>query len=236
MQNFYIIVPAYNAEKWIRNCIVSIELQHYKNYSIVLIDDCSEDGTWEIMKEFPYPKIRNEVHSGSVVENMVKVFSLYPPAPDCVDMVVDGDDYLDNRRVFDILNEAYKEDVWFTYGQFRPLSKAYENFCQPILNTDTYRKNEEWTIGQLRTWKHWLWEKVKDEDLRNDNGNYFIASCDRSFSYPMIEMSGPEHIRLIKEVLYVYNDLNPLCGFRAFPEECQLRANIIKSKQEYKKI
>ena len=127
------------------------------------------------------------------------------------------------------------QNIWFTYGQYEPLSKSYKNFCQPIPDTKTYRKSGQWTIGQLRTWKMWLWNKVHDEDLRDQNGNYFTAAADRSFSYPMIEMAG-NHVMLIEKVLYIYNDFNPINEFRIKPEEADNTANYIISKPTYKEL
>lgn len=40
-----IIIPVYNREKYIEECIRSIQAQSYKNYEIILIDDGSTDGT-----------------------------------------------------------------------------------------------------------------------------------------------------------------------------------------------
>ena len=41
--HFKIIVPFYNAEKWISKCIKSIAQQKYQNYHCVLVDDASTD-------------------------------------------------------------------------------------------------------------------------------------------------------------------------------------------------
>ncbi|MCF0125657.1 MAG: glycosyltransferase, partial [Clostridia bacterium] len=38
-----IIIPVYNAEKYIEETIESIENQTYKNYEAIFIDDCSTD-------------------------------------------------------------------------------------------------------------------------------------------------------------------------------------------------
>ncbi len=45
-----VIVPAYNAEKTIQNCINSIQKQSYKDIEIVVIDDGSTDRTKEIVQ------------------------------------------------------------------------------------------------------------------------------------------------------------------------------------------
>ena len=43
-----IIVPAYNAEKTLQDCIDSIDNQDYPKKEIIIVDDGSKDATWEI--------------------------------------------------------------------------------------------------------------------------------------------------------------------------------------------
>ena len=43
-----IIVPVYNVEKYIRECIDSLLNQTYKNLEIILVDDGSKDKSGEI--------------------------------------------------------------------------------------------------------------------------------------------------------------------------------------------
>ena len=44
-----VIIPAYNAEKYIEECIVSIINQTYKNIEIIVVNDGSEDNTMNIV-------------------------------------------------------------------------------------------------------------------------------------------------------------------------------------------
>lgn len=47
-----IIIPVFNAELHIERCVESILLQDYKDIELILIDDCSTDGTSNIIKKF----------------------------------------------------------------------------------------------------------------------------------------------------------------------------------------
>ena len=45
-----IIVPVYNSKKYIIPTINSILRQSYKSWNLIIIDDCSNDGTYKILK------------------------------------------------------------------------------------------------------------------------------------------------------------------------------------------
>ncbi len=46
-----VIVPVYNTEKYIRECVKSILNQSYTNLELLLIDDASTDKSWECIEE-----------------------------------------------------------------------------------------------------------------------------------------------------------------------------------------
>lgn len=47
-----IVIPSYNHEKYIIDCLESIKAQSYKNIEIIIGDDCSSDNTFEVAKEW----------------------------------------------------------------------------------------------------------------------------------------------------------------------------------------
>lgn len=47
-----VIIPTYNAEKYIKRCLESVFAQTYKNYEVIVIDDGSTDTTKLILEEF----------------------------------------------------------------------------------------------------------------------------------------------------------------------------------------
>ena len=47
-----IVMPAYNVEKYIAEAIDSIIVQTYKDWELIVIDDCSKDATCEIVEQY----------------------------------------------------------------------------------------------------------------------------------------------------------------------------------------
>ncbi len=47
-----IITPVYNSEEFLSETIKSIQNQTYKNWQLLLVDDCSKDNSSEIIKSF----------------------------------------------------------------------------------------------------------------------------------------------------------------------------------------
>ena len=63
-----VIVPMYNVEKYLRLCISSILAQSFKDFELILVDDCSTDKTLEIAESFSDSRIkilRNEKNLGN---------------------------------------------------------------------------------------------------------------------------------------------------------------------------
>ena len=52
-----VILSTYNDEKTIFNCIKSILNQTYQNFELIIINDCSTDGTREVIQSFSDKRI-----------------------------------------------------------------------------------------------------------------------------------------------------------------------------------
>lgn len=250
LNNFLIVVPTYNSEKFIRRCLDSILNQDYKNFDIVVVDDYSFDGTADIINAYEVVALFNTEHLGSSIANIKKGIKYLPGGDNDIIVIIDGDDYLENNHVLSYLNKVYTPNIWLTYGQYISLSGKFKNICQPLnavnttnfegerttisLNSSTYRKSRLWVTSHLKTFRRFLWDKIKDDDLRNMDGEYFKTCCDVCTMFPMVEMAGDEHIKYIDKILYVYDDMNNNYGMRA--EENMKNFDYLVSKPSYNKI
>jgi glycosyltransferase involved in cell wall biosynthesis len=75
-----VLLPAYNAEKYIKQSIDSILNQTFTDFEFIIIDDCSTDSTWEIIKSYEKKDnrivaVRNKQNLG-IAGNLNKAISL----------------------------------------------------------------------------------------------------------------------------------------------------------------
>lgn len=105
-----ILVPVYNAAPYLRQCIDSITGQTYTDLQIVLIDDGSTDGSWDILQELAKKDRRLEVYSQSNCGVAATRNRLLDKVRGDFVLFVDSDDWIELNAVETLLREQQKED------------------------------------------------------------------------------------------------------------------------------
>ena len=100
-----ILVPVYNSAPYLRECVASLVGQTYADLQIVMIDDGSSDGSWEILKELARQDKRVEVYrkpNGGVASTRNQL--LGKVRGDWV-LFVDSDDWIELDAIEVLLRE-----------------------------------------------------------------------------------------------------------------------------------
>lgn len=99
-----VIVPVYNAEKYIETCIKSIMDQTFKDIEIIIINDGSNDKSWSICERLANKDKRIKMYSieNNGVSNARNLGIRYSKGDRI--LFVDSDDYLSNNIVENLYN------------------------------------------------------------------------------------------------------------------------------------
>jgi glycosyltransferase involved in cell wall biosynthesis len=230
---FAIVTAAWQCERWIARTIGSLRAQTYGEFRAVVIDDQSQDRSYARAIEAAagdprFSVILSDRRVGALA-NIVRGTALAAQHDDDVVVIVDGDDWLKHERVLEHLAAVYADpDVWLSYGSYelyrrrwrdivrlRPSRGQSRAFPASVAKLGLFRyHNGPWCASHLRTYRKFLWDAVRDIDLRDDDGDYFASAADVATMLPMLEMATAQHIRYVPEVLYVYNNDHPLSDNR----------------------
>lgn len=103
MEKVSVIVPVYNGEKHLRQCVESIMTQDYQNLEILLINDGSTDGTALLCEQLRYQDSRVRVVHKVKNEGLgaARNTSLEVATGDYI-VFVDADDWIDPNHVSDL--------------------------------------------------------------------------------------------------------------------------------------
>lgn len=106
-----IIVPVYNAEKYLNQCIDSLINQTYKNIEIILVNDGSTDGSGIICEEYKTKDNRIEVYhiSNAGVSN-ARNLGISKASGQYV-MFLDSDDWIEPETCEVALNQALEANA-----------------------------------------------------------------------------------------------------------------------------
>lgn len=110
-----IVIPCYNVDKYIDECLNSVLNQTYSNLEVVVIDDGSNDGTRRILEEYQnrYRNIKlllqNNKGPASARNAGVRVCS-----GDYL-LFVDADDYIQNDTIETLVNAVSGKEIEIAY-------------------------------------------------------------------------------------------------------------------------
>jgi len=234
-----ILTTTYNCENFVERSLLTIMTQRFKDFKCYITDDMSTDNTVNVIKKtilgderFILIENKQKMYQPGNYDQVIRGLNI---SDDEICVEIDGDDWLPNSNVLSFIDDVYKdENVWMTSGSFK-YHDGRPGFANPPKRFIDIRK-QTFTLSHMRTWKSWLWKKIKEEDLKDNSGDYWSVAGDLSFMFPMLEMSGENHFKYISDVLYIYNESNPLNDHKVNMGKVSSTVNIIRNKIPYNGI
>lgn len=135
-----IIVPIYNVEKYLAECIESIQNQSYKNIEIILVDDESPDNSGKIAEEYAREDERIKViHKTNGGLSDARNAGMEVATGDYL-MFVDSDDLLTLDACKVLEEKIEKESADYVIGNYINCHENGELWEKPIFNTEKYQE------------------------------------------------------------------------------------------------
>ncbi|WP_063650740.1 glycosyltransferase family 2 protein [Aliivibrio fischeri] len=122
-----IIIPVYNLEKYVEDCIKSILKQSHKNFEAIFIDDGSIDNSAKIIEKYTYIDNRiilKSIENGGVTNARHRGVEL---SSGRYILFVDGDDILLSSSLNNLLQGFNDESVDIVVSGYRALSESLDD-------------------------------------------------------------------------------------------------------------
>lgn len=225
---FSIIIPVYNSEKYIRECLDSIFSQTYKNIEVIAVNDCSTDNSLQILKEYNQIKVfSTKINSR---QGAARNIGIKNATGDYI-LFVDADDALYKQNVIEKLaekiNNCNRPDI--IYLGLKIIGKRELELIPNEENCKKeYRLSENPFINVVSVcWKNTLIQENNirfPEKIRYEDVYFAFWAMEKAKTYEYMEMiyylyknrentttteysleQAEDTIKLIKELFELYN-------------------------------
>ena len=238
-----VVIPSYNNKLWLERNLGSVFDQKYQNYTVVYVDDASEDGTADLVADYvkkrgmqdTFKLIRNQMRHGQLFN---RYLAIHGCPDDAIIVLLDGDDWFINDQVLSYLNKIYSQtNVLLTIGNACKSSSGqkigYRDYTDQEIEQIGFRQ-----LGfrgvHPRTFYAGLFKRIKLEDLMH-HGKFLMVATDVAFMLPMFEMARDQYA-YIHDLLYVYNDQNPINLYKSHFEHQIYYDLITRNRKHYEKL
>lgn len=142
-----IIMPAYNAAKFIRNSVETVISQTFKDWELIIVDDCSSDHTAVVAKELVKRDHRIKYHRNS--ENKGVSHSRNRAIDLAIGewiAILDADDRMETNRLEKLLAVAANESLDMVGDNQKWIDVSTEKFLRELLPEEK-KKKEFFTVS-----------------------------------------------------------------------------------------
>ena len=128
-----VIIPVYNVKQYIVECLDSLEKQLFRDFEIICVDDCSDDGTYEVLSGYAeklsnLSVFRNVQNSGAALSRN----SGLQYAKGKYVIFLDSDDKFDEKLLKNLYDACVKENAqvaFCLYSSFDEYGNIESELC-----------------------------------------------------------------------------------------------------------
>lgn len=177
-----VILPVFNAEKFLAQCLDSILSQTYQEWELIAVDDGSKDGSIEILKS--YEKRDNRIHIISKENEGVSIARNVALGQTHGDYIyfVDSDDIVMPEALMILVKAMESSHATFVKSDFLPIDEhgkqVFINKKQVIRRRyDGKVMNSEKFFKKILMKEYFLWTCLFQKDIIVKNHIQFIPHC-----------------------------------------------------------
>ena len=138
-----IIIPVYNVEEYLRECVDSVINQTYKNLEIILVDDGSTDSSGRICDEYAATDNRiTVIHQKNAGQSSARNNGLSIATGKYI-YFPDSDDYIEINSIEKLIEKTVSDNADFVYFDAVSFLQTIDN----KLDKQTYLRNKEYPTG-----------------------------------------------------------------------------------------
>lgn len=117
-----IVMPSYNTDKFIKDAIQSVVSQTYKNWELIIVDDCSDDNTLEVVRGFNDKRIRLFIAKKNCGAAKCRNKALYEAKGRWI-AFLDSDDVWFPDKLGKQISFMKKRNIHFSYTKYKKIDE-----------------------------------------------------------------------------------------------------------------
>lgn len=192
-----VIIPVYNAEKYLLKCLESVKGQTFKDFEVICVDDDSSDGSVGILKDFVSADKRFSV----ITQKNSGVHSArargYKEAVGEYVVFVDNDDFLNRDMLEKLYDSARGNESDIVICNYRLYPRKAKN---KVVWYKSFNGKNDWKFIGGNTVP---WNKIFRKDFLDDIKLNKLFECMGECAYGII-LASTNRISTIDEPLYNY--------------------------------